>query len=58
MEKQDSLEKRLYKMMLESKSDEDIRANVESIGKSFQEIAKTVVDSEPYIQDAPQEEAQ
>ncbi|WP_018755749.1 DEAD/DEAH box helicase [Paenibacillus terrigena] len=58
MEKQDSLEKRLYKMMLESKSDEDIRANVESIGKSFQDIAKTVADNEPYIQDAPQEEAQ
>lgn len=55
MEKQDSLEKRLYKMMLESSSDDEIRANVDSLGKSFQEMAETVA-SEPYVENEPEVE--
>ncbi|GJM68584.1 hypothetical protein HMSSN036_08000 [Paenibacillus macerans] len=37
-EKEHSLEKSIYKIMLESKSDEEIASRVDSLGRSFHSI--------------------
>lgn len=41
-EQNDSLEKRLYKMMLESNSDDELRAQVDSLGQSLNQIVTSV----------------
>ncbi|CAH0122641.1 MULTISPECIES: DEAD/DEAH box helicase [unclassified Paenibacillus] len=41
-EQDDSLEKRLYKMMLESNSDDELRAQVDSLGQSLNQIVTSV----------------
>lgn len=52
MEKNDSLEKRLYKMMLESQNDDELRTNVDTLGQTFQQIARTIGDSPDAEQEA------
>lgn len=49
LEKKESIEKSLYKIMLESQTDEDIRRKMDSLGKSLNSIQREVADEGPAV---------
>ncbi|MEK4273327.1 DEAD/DEAH box helicase [Paenibacillus sp. FSL R7-0026] len=49
LEKKESIEKSLYKIMLESQTDEDIRRKMDSLGQSLNSIQREVSDEGPAV---------
>ncbi|SDC83415.1 Helicase conserved C-terminal domain-containing protein [Paenibacillus sp. CF095] len=49
LEKKESIEKSLYKIMLESQTDEDIRRKMDSLGQSLNSIQREVADEDPAV---------
>ncbi|MDT9718895.1 SNF2-related protein [Paenibacillus sp. ClWae2A] len=49
LEKKESIEKSLYKIMLESQTDEDIRRKMDSLGQSLNSIQREVADEGPAV---------
>ncbi|WP_315371078.1 SNF2-related protein [Paenibacillus xylanexedens] len=49
LEKKESIEKSLYKIMLESQTDEDIRRKMDSLGQSLNSIQREVSDEGPTV---------
>lgn len=49
LEKKESIEKSLYKIMLESQNEEDIRRKMNSLGQSLNTIQREVADEVPLI---------
>ncbi|MDR6716081.1 SNF2-related protein [Paenibacillus sp. 2003] len=49
LEKKESIEKSLYKIMLESQTDEDIRRKMDSLGQSLNSIQREVADEGPPV---------
>ena len=48
-EKKESIEKSLYKIMLESQNEEDIRRKMDSLGQSLNSIQREVADEAPVV---------
>lgn len=49
LEKKESIEKSLYKIMLESQNEEDIRRKMDSLGQSLNSIQREVADEAPAV---------
>jgi hypothetical protein len=49
LEKKESIEKSLYKIMLESQNEEDIRRKMDTLGQSLNTIQREVADEVPLI---------
>lgn len=49
LEKKESIEKSLYKIILESQTDEDIRSKMDSLGQSLNSIQREVADEGPDV---------